>query len=195
MVIDCGKKYFPTVAAAWDDARVTLVCGDASKYVEDPANEDQFDIIVCDSSDPVGPAQALFEPPFFRAMHRVLKAGGRISTQAESYWLHLDLIQNLASACSIIFPEVHYATTQIMTYPGGQIGLLQLQKTGDDHVVTKSPVQSVRRPDASMQLSYYSPELHAASFILPAFAQKAFEDAKARGLNSLDEQARKKLKV
>lgn len=178
MVIDCGKKYFPTVATAWDDKRVKLVCDDASKFIELESNKNYFDVIICDSSDPVGPAQALFEPPFFKAMNAVLRPGGRISTQAESMWLHLPLIKSLVTSTSLIFPEVHYATTQIPTYPCGQIGLLQLQKEGDGSIKTSSPLTPARTPDKDMDLKYYSAALHSAAFVLPQFAMNAIQEAR-----------------
>lgn len=180
MVIDCGKKYFPSVATAWDDKRVKLVCDDASKFIAADENKGMFDVIICDSSDPIGPAQALFEPPFYRAMNGALRAGGRISTQAESMWLHLDLIKSLVSATSLIFPQVHYATTQIPTYPCGQIGLLQLQKTGDDSTPTASPITPARKPEQGMNLRYYTTELHTASFTLPKFVVEAIEASKKK---------------
>jgi spermidine synthase len=180
MVIECGKKFFPSVSTAWDDPRVTFVCGDASQYIDTEENKERFDVIICDSSDPEGPAEVLFEPPFFRAMHQALRAGGRISTQAESMWLHLPLIQKLVAATSLIFPEVEYATTQIPTYPAGQIGLLQLQKAGDATTPTSSPIVPARTPAVGMELSFYTPELHAASFVLPKFAVEAINQAKSQ---------------
>lgn len=65
---------------------------DGIKYLED-SPEGTFDVIVVDSSDPVGPAEVLFKRPFFESLHRVLRVGGVICTQAESLWLHLDIIK------------------------------------------------------------------------------------------------------
>ena len=95
-------------------------------------------------------------------------------------WLHLPLIESLVSSTSTMFPEVHYATTQIPTYPCGQIGLLQLQKDGDATTPTASPKNPPRVPAKDMQLKYYSTELHTASFTLPQFITSAIQKAKAR---------------
>jgi len=176
MVIDCGKKFFPTVAAAWDDKRLTIVCDDASKYMESKEANGKFDVIICDSSDPVGPAKALFESPFYRNMFNCLRPGGRISTQAESVWMHLELIQGLFRKTLPIFANVEYASTQIPTYPCGQIGFLMCCRSDG-----KTPDQCripVRKPSDDMQLQYYSTELHTASFVLPAFVSRAIAKAK-----------------
>jgi len=177
MVIDVGKKFFPSVASTWEDKRVKLICDDAAKYLESKEALGQFDVIVCDSSDPVGPAQALFESPFYKAMNAALKPGGRISTQAESIWMHLDLIKGLFKKTKSIFANVEYATTQIPTYPCGQIGFLMCCKTDGKNADTCTiPVRKV--PD-DMILHYYSSELHQASFVLPAFVANAISEVKA----------------
>jgi len=97
MVIDCGKRYFPTMAHAWDDPRVHVVCNDAAVFMKSKEAEGKFDVIVCDSSDPVGPAGVLFESPFYAAMARALRPGGRIATQAESIWNNRELIGGFVS--------------------------------------------------------------------------------------------------
>jgi len=130
VVIEAGKKYFPTIASAWDDERVNLVCGDAAVYMKKPEVEGTYDVIICDSSDPIGPAEALFESPFYQAMFKALKPGGRICVQAESMWVHLDLIEKLVRESSQIFDFVEYGHTQIPTYPCGQIGLMVCGKIG-----------------------------------------------------------------
>jgi len=177
MVIEVGKKFFPSVASTWSDPRVKLVCDDAAKFMETKDAKGHFDVIVCDSSDPVGPAEALFESPFYRSMNEALRPGGRISTQAESVWMHLSLIQGLFKKTLPIFAGVEYATTQIPTYPCGQIGFLMCCKTDKKTPDTCKAPQ--RKPPSDMQLTYYSPELHSASFVLPAFVTRVIDEARA----------------
>jgi spermidine synthase len=176
MVIDCGKKFFPSVAKAWVDKRLTVVCNDAAVFMDSKEAEGKFDVIVCDSSDPVGPAQALFESKFYRSMFKALRPGGRIATQAESVWNNRELIAGLIKKTSPIFASVDYATTQIPTYPCGQIGFLMCCKAGGTvSDQCRVPVRSA----GSMDLEYYSTELHSAAFVLPAFMTKIIQAAKA----------------
>ena len=95
MVINASKKYLPTVACMWDDERVELICGDAGEYMQRDVSKGSFDVIISDTSDPVGPAEVLFELPFYQCMKEALRPGGRVVTQAESIWQHLDLITKL----------------------------------------------------------------------------------------------------
>lgn len=128
----------------------------------------------------VGPAEALFESAFYRDMRAALAPGGRICTQAESMWLHLDLIKGLFRKTMGLFNNVEYATTQIPTYPGGQIGFLVCAHEPD----CKEPLscaEPAREVSAAMQdqLNFYSPALHRAAFVLPMFVQRAIAEARA----------------
>jgi spermidine synthase len=176
-VIDVSKQYLPTCAVGYKDQRVTVHVMDGFKFMHE--NPGSFDVIITDSSDPVGPATVLFETPFYKAMHAALKPGGIVCTQGECMWLHLDLIRPLIQSISILYQTVEYAYTTIPTYPSGQIGFIIATKASDgdddgDGGTTGCKVPR-RQPDKKMleQLRYYTPELHQAAFVLPAFAKRS----------------------
>ena len=166
-VIDVSKKYLPSLARGYDDPRVTVHIMDGAKFME--KNQDSFDVIVTDSSDPIGPASVLFETPFYNAMHGSLRDGGIVCTQGECMWLHVDLIRPLMDAISKIYTDVGYAYTTIPTYPSGQIGFIVATKgRGPCSKPVRTPSDEVQR-----KLRYYTPEIHQAAFALPAFAKRA----------------------
>jgi len=101
-VPETSRAYFPQMAVGFDDPRAEVHIADGVAFVE-AAPEGTYDVIVVDSSDPVGPAEVLFQRPFFEALHRALRPGGVAVTQAESLWLHLDVIASLARMCSEVF--------------------------------------------------------------------------------------------
>ena len=71
-----------------------------------------------DDLHPPGPAQELFEKPFFESVAKGLRPGGVVCTQAESIWLHMDIIENIVENCRQIFKgSVNYAWTTVPTYP------------------------------------------------------------------------------
>jgi len=180
MVMDVSKKYFQTMAHVWSDPRLTVVCNDAAVFMDSKEAASQFDVIVCDSSDPVGPAQALFESKFYKSMHSALKPGGRITTQAESMWNDRELICNLFRRTRGLFACVEYATTQIPTYPCGQIGFLCCAKSdGKQPDEAHSMVKPVRPVPADMDNQYYHSALHSAAFVLPNFMKILIENVKA----------------
>mmetsp|Transcript_2204 Transcript_2204/g.4546 ORF Transcript_2204/g.4546 Transcript_2204/m.4546 type:complete len:216 (-) Transcript_2204:284-931(-) len=166
MVIDTSKKYFPSMSVGFDHPKVTVEVKDGFKYLDD--HPDTFDVIVVDSTDPVGPAEALFEESFFRKMHKSLRQGGVICTQAESVWLHLDIIARLYKSCKTIYDSVQYAFTTIPTYPSGQIGFMICSKGENNLAEPKTQLPA----DANVR--YYNENVHRAAFVLPKFAADHF---------------------
>lgn len=164
MVIDVSKKYLPSMAKGFDDPRVNVFIGDGYAYMKSKPGE--FDVIIVDSSDPVGPAEALFQREFYEYMKLALRPGGIICTQAECQWLHLDIIKNLLELGKSLFAHAEYAYTTIPTYPCGQIGFL-LGSLGGSCKVPQ------RKLENDVEVNYYNPELHSASFVLPNFAKKS----------------------
>jgi spermidine synthase len=177
MVVDVSKKYFPTMSHVWSDPRLKVICNDAAVYMESKEAQGKYDVIVCDSSDPVGPAQVLFESKFYKAMEGALKPGGRIATQAESIWNNQELIANLFRRTLSTFAAVEYASTQVPTYPCGQIGFLCCSKS--DGKTPNTMAKPIRAVPSDMKLHYYHGDLHAASFVLPNFMRQLIERVRA----------------
>jgi len=207
MVIDVAKKFLPQLSVSYSDPRVTVVCQDAAKYMEQKEVLGTFDVIIADTSDPVGPAAALFEAPFYRCMYNALRAGGKVCTQAECVWLNLDLIQKLISENLDLFANVEYATTQIPTYPCGQIGFLLCSKSEDDGKEVESPQKGKGKKKAKKRktrtnkkpptcskpvrkntgkdfekatFKYYSEALHKAAFVLPLFVEQKIAETRQK---------------
>ncbi len=67
------------MAISFQHPKVKVHIGDGFKFLEDYKNE--FDVIITDSSDPEGPAESLFEKPYFQLLYGALKEGGVITTQ------------------------------------------------------------------------------------------------------------------
>ena len=153
------------------DPKVTVHIGDGFKFLEE--NTSSYDVIITDSSDPVGPAASLFQKPYFQLLHDALTPGGHISTQAECLWLHTKLIEGLQRSTREIFTTAEYAFTTIPTYPSGQIGFMICAK-GEKRDL-KSPVRKV--PNTM----YYNENVHKAAFALPEFARSLLEDGKQLG--------------
>ncbi|GAQ81179.1 spermidine synthase [Klebsormidium nitens] len=180
MVIDVAKKFFPDVAIGYEDPRVNVHVADGVKFLKE-TTPGTYDAIIVDSSDPIGPAQQLFERPFFESMAKALRPGGVVCTQAESIWLHLPIIKDLAQACSHTFKggSVNYAFTSVPTYPSGIIGFMLCSTAGPkvDFKHPKNPIDDSKNANKNLQpLKYYTKELHTAAFQLPKFAQDALKD-------------------
>lgn len=162
-VCEVGKKFFSdTVSTHFDDSRLTMIYDDAARYLREEGKKEEYDVIVCDSSDPVGPAEVLFQKEFFVSMSEALSPGGVLCTQGECQWLHLDLIKDVTDMCKSIFPTVKYAFTTIPTYPSGQIGFIVASNDK-----SKNLAVALQNLPPKSSLKYYSTAVHEASFVLP----------------------------
>ncbi len=163
-----SKQFLPHMSALLDSPRVKVFIGDGFKFLKD--NTSSYDVIITDSSDPVGPAASLFEKPYFQLLHDALTPGGNISTQGECLWLHLPLIGELRRTTLEIFESAEYAFTTIPTYPSGQIGFLVCSKAHERDL--KTPLRTI--PNTR----YYNADVHRAAFVLPEFGRALIAEDK-----------------
>ncbi|MCJ1394427.1 putrescine aminopropyltransferase [Xylographa bjoerkii] len=170
-VIRLSKKYLPAMSIGFRHPNASVHIGDGFEFLRNRENE--FDVIITDSSDPLGPARTLFEKPYFELLNGALREGGVIITQAENQFLHLPLITELRKSCLAIFPRVEYAYTTIPTYPSGQIGFLVCCK--DKNRNLKEPLRSWSEEEEEKLCKYYNKAIHSAAFVLPTFARKALQ--------------------
>ncbi|KAJ3113094.1 hypothetical protein HK100_002096 [Physocladia obscura] len=165
-VIRVSKQFLPDMAKGFYHPKVTVVVGDGFKYLKD--NVGAFDVIITDSSDPVGPADVLFGEGFYALMKKSLKTGGIVCTQGECQWLHLPLIKQVLESSRLLYPTVAYAWASVPTYPCGNMGfILCCNEEGRD---LSRPLRIF--PPEKEETRYYTAEVHAAAFVLPAFTRK-----------------------
>ncbi|KAH3662404.1 hypothetical protein OGAPHI_005656 [Ogataea philodendri] len=168
-VIAVSKKYLPEMSKSYSHPKVRVHIGDGFKFLDDYKN--CFDVIITDSSDPEGPAESLFQKPYFQLLNNALTEKGVITTQAESIWLHLNIIKDLQKACKDVFPVAEYGYCTIPTYPSGQIGFMVCSKDAKADVT--KPLRSVDDATERKLYKYYSSDIHKAAFVLPSFARDA----------------------
>jgi spermidine synthase len=160
-VVRAGRAYFPALAGALDDARVRVHVADGIAFVED-APPASYDVVLVDSTDPVGPAVGLFRAPFFAAVRRALGPDGILVAQSESPLLHGELIAATAGEMARTFARVSLYLCPVPTYPSGQWSFLAACDRGDP-----------ARPLAGREVvgaRYYTPAVHRAAFELPPYA-------------------------
>ena len=171
-VINASKKYLPSLACGFSDPRVTVRIMDGNVYMAEHAGD--IDLIITDSSDPIGPASVLFETPFYNNMHAALRPGGIICTQGESIWLHVHLIRPLIDSIKDKFESVEYANISIPTYPSGGIGFILATKAGGANKSCKEAINlGSMVAEVFSSLRYYDFDVHKAAFVIPSFAKKA----------------------
>ena len=167
-VVELCKKYVPSMACGFDDERMHLTIGDGLKFVRERKNE--YDVIIVDSTDPIGPGEVLFGREFYESVYAALKDDGVVASQSESIFLYPEIVKRLYGFTKELFKYNGYAFIAVPTYPAGSIGVCVASKANP----VKEPL---RKPDEELSkvLKYYTSEIHKASFVLPAFTQPWFK--------------------
>ena len=169
-VIDISKRFLPDMSIGFNDPRVTVHVADGSQFIAEHPGE--YDVIIVDSSDPVGPGEALFEGRFYELCKKALKPGGILALQGESFLLHPKEVNAMVHCIKSLFSRFGYAYAYVPTFTGGHIGFC-IGSDGPDPAV---PVRSVPA-EFQARLRYYSADIHKAAFVLPHFARQMMETA------------------
>ncbi len=160
-VVEVSKKFFPTVACSMDDPRAIILNEDGFKYIQDYKNE--FDIIIVDSTDPVGFAHVLTTEEFFKYVFEALREDGIYVGQSESLHYHLDIVVRFQKALKKSFPIVDLYTTVIPVYAGYWWTFSVGSKVYNPREISR---------DVDVETRFYSDEIHKNAFLPPNFYQK-----------------------
>jgi spermidine synthase len=161
-----AEQFFPELTASNDDPRATLLFADGIQWMAD-AEPGSLDVIIVDSTDPVGPAQGLFTADFYNDCRRALADDGLLVQQSESPLYHLDIIASMhedlraagfGAVRTLFFPQTIYPSgwwSATMAAAGGRI-------------------PDFRRIDAGAMLdtTYYNADIHAAALAQPEFVRR-----------------------
>lgn len=116
-VVEISRKYFPSLASAFNSKGCNLVIGDGIEYVR--KSREKFDLIIIDSTDPEGPAISLFSREFYALCSRLLSESGVIVEQSGSPFYQRETLRMAYSGMKDAFPHVMVYTAFIPTYPSG----------------------------------------------------------------------------
>ena len=171
-VIEASKMHLPTIAAALDHPKLNLIIDDGIKYVNDSA-DGSFDLVIVDSTDPVGPAEGLFTVEFYKEVHRILSADGIMVTQSESPRFNSKVFKEIYQTYRGIFGQdsVHCYLAYIPTYPTGMWSFSYSSK-GKAHPLVGLNEDNATAFTNQNKLKYYNEGIHKAAFALPSFVKE-----------------------
>ncbi len=166
VLIGC-RKYLPEISGNWKDPRLQLIIGDGAEYVEKAAKaSEKFDLIILDSTDPIGPAIVLFEPPFHKNLAACLSETGVIVRQS-GLPVTMPKVMPFIRKCFLdVLPNVRVYLAPMPTY-GGEIAFVAAARDEAGDITT---------PKSAYFGKYYNPDIHRASFCLPSWWQKLIEE-------------------
>jgi len=161
-VIEYSKKYLPSIAGKLEDPRVEVIVNDGYMHIHDHKNT--YDVIMVDSTEPVGPAVNLFTKGFYQGIHDALKEDGIFVAQTDNPWFKADLIRSVNRDVKEVFDIVRVYVANIPTYPSGLWTFTMGSKKHDPLAVDESQIPE-------LDTKYYTPRLHKAAFALPKFVE------------------------
>lgn len=167
MVLDVSRAYFPQVAQGLDAKHAEIRIEDGIAYVK--ACKELYDLIIIDSTDPIGPAVGLFHKEFYEACHRCLKEDGLLVCQSETPFLdeQAEYVKDIHKSLKQVFPKVLLYLSYIPTYPSGAWGLTLASKS----YLPETHFQKERFMRDQLSLKYYNEAMHYASLALPNFVK------------------------
>lgn len=163
-----AEKYFPELCASNNDPRATLKFDDGIKFMRE-AQAESIDVIIVDSTDPIGPGEGLFNRAFYESCRKALRQGGILVQQSESPLIHMPLLKDMRSAMSdagfdalqtLLFPQ--------MVYPSGW-WTCTLARKG----MAFTGFREADAAAAPFNTEYYNVEVHKAASAWPNFMKKA----------------------
>ena len=170
VVTRAAELHFPELCELNTDPRAELLFIDGIQWMKD-ASPGSLDVIIVDSTDPVGPGEVLFTPQFYAACHRALADGGLVIQQSESPLIHMPILERIyrslraasfADARTLFFPQPIYPTGWWSATIGAKNSRLDDFRAGDV-------------AGRGFETTYYNAEIHRAAFAQPEFFRKARE--------------------
>jgi len=170
-VVDMCKAFLPNHSAgAFEDPRLNLVIDDGMNFVA--TTEETFDVIISDSTDPIGPAEVLFSENFYQACRRCLNEGGILVTQNGTPFMQLGEVQTTARRMNGLFADWHFYQAAVPTYIGGA---MTFAWGACNAASRKLPLDTLlqRFAGSGIVTRYYNPHVHLGAFALPQYVLQA----------------------
>jgi spermidine synthase len=164
-----AEKYFPELCESNADPRAQLLFIDGIQWMAECAPE-SLDLIIIDSTDPIGPAEGLFNAAFYESCLKALKSDGIVVQQSESPLAHLPLLKDIRNAMTTAgFASLRTLCFPQPCYPSGWWSATLARKRGD--------LDTFRENDAaakSFATQYYNLDTHRAALAQPEFLKRVF---------------------
>jgi spermidine synthase len=160
-VVDVCRQFLPEVASSFDDPRMEVHYTDGVAYLLNKENE--YDVILVDSPEPIGQAERLFGTEFYKGIAAALRKDGLFAAQTESPFVNGDLIARVYSKISSLFPITGLYLAPVPTYPSGSWSFTIGSKNYDPLAARNVGLEGLR---------YYNTGMHQAAFQLPNFLQE-----------------------
>lgn len=166
MVVNACKEHIPQTSSALNDPRLELIIGDGIKFVKE--TNEKFDIILVDSTDPIGPAEPLFNVSFYQDIEKCLSDDGLVISQGESPFYLDEMQKKLLGIKKEVFPITSIYNFSNLTYPGG----LWSFTVGSKKYHPVKDFNPARVDESGLKFEYYNKQIHTGAFAIPTFMRQ-----------------------
>jgi spermidine synthase len=177
-VIRLCKEHMADIAGdAWTNPRGEVIVGDGIDYVR-RAPDASFDVIIVDSTDPIGVGEVLFTDEFYQNAARILTANGLIVNQCGVPFMQADELRETSIRRAKFFAEVSAYVAAVPTYVGGFMTLGWSSKAAGLRAISATDIRARAEKAGILGLTrYWSPEIHASCFHLPPYIAENLDQA------------------
>ncbi len=175
-VIDVCKQYLPSIAGKLDDSRVEIVVRDGAAFISEHPNT--FDVILIDSTDPIGPGEKLFTEEFYKNVLAALTKDGIMACQSEAPMAVPEECTRINKLLRSVFPFVQPYTACVPTYPSGQWTWTFCSKG----VTPLAHINETVADELAATCKYYNRSVHQAVFALPNYMKPIFQIESGKAL-------------
>lgn len=166
-VIEMCREFFPNHSQdAFEDSRVEIVIADGVEFVNQ--TDKKYDVVISDSTDPIGPGEVLFTSRFYQGVKNCLNPGGVFVAQNGVSFLQTSEVTTTAQRLSPLFSEVSFYQAAVPTYVGGIMTFAWGSNDLQPGLVALDVLQA-RFKAAAIKTKYYNPAVHQGSFALPQY--------------------------
>lgn len=170
-VIDLCREHFPQVSAgAFDNPRTTVVIADGTKFVAETG--ERFDLIMVDSTDPIGPGAVLFTREFYADCYKALAPGGVLVTQNGLPFLQASELKQSVGFFREMFADAFAYLATTPSYFGGPMSFGWATDDTDLRHLRQNAIEHRYAEADAFPTRYWRPDVHVAAFALPNYVRE-----------------------
>ncbi len=172
LVIKQSEIFFPQLTTGFKSPRAEVIVGDGIKFVKE--TQEKFDVILVDSTDPVGPAEGLFNKEFYNNCYRILNDNGILTTQSETPFIDsfAKIIPEIHAIFRTVFAHTKLYLGSIPTYPAGLWSFTMGSKKYDPELTFNTE----NYQNDKLSFNYYNEQIHKSAFALPTFIRNKIDE-------------------
>jgi len=170
LVVRACMEHLSTIGTAWKDPRLEVRFADGVDYVKH-SDEEKYDVVLLDGTDPIGPGEVLFDLEFFRACKRMLKPDGVLALQSETPLLMSEAFFETQVKLRTLFSKVAPYLGPVPLYPSGLWSWTWCSDTQDPFVIDEARAKGIVD-----SLRWYNLDVHRGAFAQPNYVKRGIAE-------------------